>query len=188
VAKRAQAEVLSSETVYEGPVFGVRQDRVREPGGVEATRDVVTHPGSVVVLPVFPDQRIVIIRQYRHSARQFMWELVAGRKDPGETYMHAAHRELHEETGYVAGRMRRILDVFPTPGFVEERMLIFVAEKLKAGPSHPEEDERITIRILPLLEALAWIRDGKVHDAKSVAGILFYANFLAKTDWRAKKR
>lgn len=188
MAKRQQAEVLSSETVYEGPVFGVRRDRVREPGGVEAIRDVVTHPGSVVVLPAFPDRRIVLIRQYRHSARQFMWELVAGRKDPGETYNHAAHRELLEETGYVARRMRKVLDVFPTPGFVEERMLIFVAEGLTAGPSHQEDDERITTRIFPLREALSWIRDGKIHDAKSVAGILYYAKFLPKSDRNAKKR
>lgn len=188
MAKGEQAEVLGSETVYEGPVFGVRRDRVREPGGVEAIRDVVTHPGSVVVLPVFPDQRLVLIRQYRHSARQFLWELVAGRKDPGETYPHAAHRELLEETGYAARRMRKILDVFPTPGFVEERMLIFVAEGLTAGPSHQEADERIATRILPLREVLGWIRDGKIHDAKSVAGILYYATFPTKSDKGAKKR
>lgn len=184
--RSGRAEVLSSEVVYQGPVFGVRHDRVREPGGVEATRDVVTHPGSVVVLPAFPDRRIVMIRQYRYSAKQMMWELVAGRKDPGETYPRAAHRELLEETGYKARKMRRILDVFPTPGFVEERMLIFVAEGLTAGPSHQEEDERITTRILPLRRAVEWVRKGRIHDAKSVAGILYYAAFLAKRDIRRK--
>jgi ADP-ribose pyrophosphatase len=188
VAKRAQAEVLSSETVYEGPVFGVRRDRVREPGGIEAMRDVVTHPGSVVVLPAFPDGRILLVRQYRHSARQFLWEIVAGRKDPGETFEHAAHRELVEETGYRARRLRRMLDVFPTPGFVEERMLIFLAEGLTAGAAQPEADEKITARLFPLREALRWIRSGKIHDAKSVAGILYYAAFLVKSDTRTKKR
>jgi ADP-ribose pyrophosphatase len=184
VAKRTQAQVLSSEVVYQGPVFGVRRDLVREPGGVEAARDVVTHSGSVSVLPGLPGRRIVLIRQYRHSARQFLWEVVAGRKDPGETFQHAARRELLEETGYTARRLRKLLDVFPTPGFVEERMLIFLAEGLTAGPAHQESDERITTRILPLRTALTWIRRNKIHDAKSVAAILFYARFLARPNTR----
>jgi len=177
--KRGPAEVLNSQIMYEGPVFGVRCDLVREPGGIEARRDIVTHPGSVVILPAFPHGRILLIRQYRHTAKAFLWELVAGRKDPGETFTQSAHRELREETGYVARRMRKMLDVFPTPGFVDERMQIFLAEDLTAGEAHPEADEKITARIMPLRQALQWIRSGKIHDAKSVAGVLFYTTFLA---------
>src|SRR5467141_4351663 len=98
------AKVLSSVTIYEGPVFGIRRDEVIEPSGVRAIREVITHPGSVVVLPVFPDGRILLIQQYRHAARQYLWELVAGRMDPGETPLIAASRELIEETGFRARR------------------------------------------------------------------------------------
>jgi ADP-ribose pyrophosphatase len=166
--------------MYEGRVFGVRRDHVIEPTGVEATRDVVTHPGSVVVLPVFKDGKILLIRQYRYSTRMFLWELVAGRKDPGETFQRAAHRELAEETGYTAKRMRKLMDVFPTPGFVTERMVIFLAAGLTKGKAQPEEDEKIEQRKFRLAEAERWIRAGKIRDAKSVAGILYYARFMAR--------
>lgn len=168
--------------MYQGRVFGVRRDQVREPNGILATRDVVTHPGSVVVLPVFSDGRMLMIRQYRHAAGQFMWELVAGRKDPGEGFTTGAHRELQEETGYTARRMRKMINVFPTPGFVTERMIIFLAEGLKKGVANPEDDEKITQRILTLRQAERWIRSGKIRDAKSVAGILYYARFLARRE------
>jgi ADP-ribose pyrophosphatase len=171
--------VVSSENVFQGRVFGVRRDRVIEPQGVEAMREFVTHPGSVVVLPVFPDRRILVIRQYRHATGQYLWELVAGRRDGGESFARGAARELEEETGYRAQRFTQILDIFPSPGFVAEDMAIFVATGLTKGKAHPEEDEKITARILSLREAERWIRSGKIRDAKSVAGILYYARFLA---------
>src|SRR5438445_12440580 len=132
-----KAPVVNSNTVYEGPVFGIRRDEVIEPSGVRATREVITHPGSVVVLPVLPDGRILMIRQYRHAARQYLWELVAGRIDAGESPRKAAARELIEETGYRARKFRIFLDVFPTPGFLEERMFILLAEGLTAGVAEP---------------------------------------------------
>src|SRR6266852_1625273 len=136
-AKRAK--VLSSTTIYEGPVFGIRRDEVIEPSGVRASREVITHPGSVVVLPVLPDGKILLIQQYRHATRQYLWELVAGRIDAGETPKVAAARELIEETGYRAKRFRVFLDVFPTPGFLEERMFILLAEGLTAGEAESFE-------------------------------------------------
>src|SRR3981081_3847617 len=93
------ARIPSTTTVDEGPVFGIRRDEVIEPSGVRTIREVITHPGSVVVLPVLPGGRILLIRQYRHATRQYLWELVAGRMDPGETPRAAAARELIEETG-----------------------------------------------------------------------------------------
>jgi len=132
--------------MYQGPVFGVRRDRVVEPGGVETTRDVVTHSGSVVVMPVFPNGEILLIRQYRHSVRTFLWELVAGRIEPGESPVTAAKRELGEETGYAARRYRQLLHLFPTPGFLSEYMVVFAAEGLTAGKASPEEDEKIEAR------------------------------------------
>src|SRR5713226_16795 len=96
-AGRPVAKILSSKEVYKGAVFGVRRDEVLEPTGVRAIREVITHPGSVVVLPLLPDGRILLIRQYRHATRQFLWELVAGRIERGENPRQAAARELLEE-------------------------------------------------------------------------------------------
>ena len=174
-----KARVLSSITVYEGPIFGIRRDKVIEPSGVRATREVITHPGSVVVLPVLADGRILLIQQYRHATRQYLWELVAGRMDPGETPKAAAARELIEETGYRAKRFRIFLDIFPTPGFLEERMFILLAEGLTAGKAEPEEDEKIISRSHDRKQLEEMIRGGKLRDAKSIAGILFYFRFLS---------
>jgi ADP-ribose pyrophosphatase len=172
--------VLSSEVTFRSRVFTVRRDQIIEPGGTRAVRDIVVHSGSVVVLPVFSDGRILLIRQYRYATNQFLWELVAGGKEPNETSTVGAHRELREESGYSARRMRKLLEVFPSPGVLSERMEIFLAEGLTKGNAHPEEDEKITVRIVPLTEALKWIRSGKICDAKSVSGILYYAHFVAR--------
>ena len=174
-----KAKVLNSTTIYEGPVFGIRRDEVIEPSGVRTIREVITHPGSVVVLPVLPDGRILLIQQYRHATRQYLWELVAGRMDPGETPKVGAARELIEETGYRAKRFRIFLDVFPTPGFLEERMFLLLAEGLTAGEAEPEEDEKIISRAYNRKQLEEMIRSGRLRDAKSIAGILYYFRFLA---------
>jgi ADP-ribose pyrophosphatase len=161
-----------------GRVFDVRRDVLIEPGGTKVTREIVTHPGSVVVLPVFDDGRILIIRQYRHATAQFMWELVAGHKEPGESFCLGAARELKEETGYTARRYRKLLEIFPSPGLLSERMVIFIAEGLTKGKAHPEEDEKIRPRIMTLPAIEIWLRSGKIRDAKSVSALLYYSHFL----------
>lgn len=175
---KGKAKILKSEVVYEGPVFGVRRDEVLEPTGVRAVREVITHPGSVVVLPVLADGRIVLVRQYRHATRQYLWELVAGRIDEGESVKEGAARELLEETGYKAKRFTVFLDVFPTPGFLEERMYILLAEGLTAGKAQPEEDEKIEVRAYTAKQLREMLNRGKLRDAKSIAGILYYLTFL----------
>jgi ADP-ribose pyrophosphatase len=175
---KGKAKILKSKVVYQGKVFGVRRDEVREPDGLRATREVITHPGSVVVLPVLEDGRIVMIRQYRHAARQYLWELVAGRIDEGEMVKEAAARELREETGYSAKRYSEFLDVFPTPGFLEERMHILLAEGLTEGEAQPEEDEKIISRGYKVEELKQMMLGGKLRDGKSIAGILYYLTFL----------
>ena len=174
-----RASVLSSETLFQGRVFTLKRDRVVEPSGITTTREIVEHPGSVVVLPLLADGRIVLIRQYRHAAGQYLWELVAGHKEPHESAAAGAHRELIEETGYAAKRIRKLLEVYPSPGLLGERMDIYLAERLTKGRARPEDDEKITQKIVTLREAEAWIRSGKIRDSKSVAGILFYSRFVA---------
>src|SRR5882672_9769091 len=171
--------ILSSKTIYEGKIFGIRRDEVIEPSGVRVMREVITHPGSVVVLPVLPDGRILLIRQYRHATRQYLWELVAGRIDAGENVRQAAARELMEETGYHAQRFRVFLDMFPTPGFLEERMYVLLAEKLTAGEAQPEEDERITTKAFEPAALERMIEKNVLRDAKTIAGLLYYFRFLA---------
>ena len=178
VSKKPQ--VLSSEIVYQGKVFGIRRDEVIEPTGVRTTREMITHPGSVVVLPVLPDGRILLIQQYRYAARQFLWELVAGRMDEGETPIEGAARELKEETGYHAKRLKIFLEFFPTPGFLEEKMYLLLAEGLTPGKAEPEEDEKIMARAYTRKQLEEMLRKGKLRDAKTIAGVLYYLRFLAR--------
>jgi ADP-ribose pyrophosphatase len=173
-----KAKVLKSKMVFQGKVFGVRRDQVIEPGGLRATREVITHSGSVVILPVMQNGRILLIRQYRHAARQYLWELVAGRIDEGETVRQAAARELKEETGYQAKRLVQFLDLFPSPGFLEERMHILLALGLTPGEAEPEADEKIISHLYTVEELKHMMRNGKLHDGKSIAGILYYLTFL----------
>lgn len=173
-----RVKTFHSETLYKGKVFSVRQDRIAEPGGVIATRDIVVHRGSVVLLPIFPDGSILLVRQYRHALGAFLWELVAGRLEAGESRAAAARRELIEETGYTARGVKQILELFPSPGFVTERMWIFAATGLRPGRAQPEEDERIAPKKFSLSALEKMIRRGSLHDAKSVAAILFYSRFL----------
>lgn len=178
---KTRAQILSSEILYKGKVFQLKRDMVIEPGGVRAERDIIVHHGSVVILPVFPDGRVLLIRQYRHSVGEFLWELVAGRKEPGETPVAAARRELIEETGYRAKRLRKLLHVVPTPGFVSEWMWIFAAEGLTQGAAQQEEDERITSRSFTWKQAEQMIQRGTLRDAKSICGILYYLRFVKRS-------
>lgn len=175
---QGKAKILSSKIVFRGKVFGVRRDLVAEPGGLRVSREVITHPGSVVVLPVFRDGRILMIRQYRHATQQFLWELVAGRIDHRETVKHAAARELKEETGYRASKFHQFLNFFPTPGFLEERMHLLLATGLTAGQAEPEADEKIISHAYTITQLKLMIKRGDLKDGKSIAGILFYLTFL----------
>src|SRR5271166_4505274 len=150
-AKRSQERIVSSRTVYRGPVFSVTTDHVEEPNGVCARRDVIHHSGSVVVLAVDDSTatpRVLLERQYRHAAGDYLWELPAGRIDPGEQDLWAAKRELIEETGYRATTWKRILKFYASPGFVAETMSVFLATGLHAGEAEPEDDEVIYKRLV----------------------------------------
>ena len=182
-----KAIILKSEIIYEGKAFGVRRDELIEPTGVRTVREVVTHPGSVVLLPVLPDGRIVMVRQYRHACRQYLWELVAGRMERGENPRKGAERELLEETGYRAKKISVFLDMFPTPGFLEERMYLLLAEGLRAGSAQPEEDEKLIVAAYNRKELEGMMLSGKLRDAKSIAGLLFYFAFLSKGDRRRQR-
>jgi ADP-ribose pyrophosphatase len=178
-----RAILLSSKISFKGKVFSVTTDKVVEPGGVTGIRNVVRHNGSVVILAVDAslnpaDPIILVERQYRHAAGQFLLELPAGSIDPGEAPLAAAKRELIEETGFRARRWSRLVRYYASPGFVAETMQIYLAEDLKSGIAQPELDEKIDLLYIPLSELLAQIQAGKIHDGKTIIGTLFYASFL----------
>jgi ADP-ribose pyrophosphatase len=178
---KGRGKTVSSKTVFEGKVFWVTRDKVKEPGGVKATRDVIRHNGSVVVLAVDTetnpaDPGILLIKQYRHAAGKMLMELPAGRIEKGEKVIPAGKRELIEETGYRAKKWSVHTKYFASPGFLSETMTILLAEGLKLGEATPEEDEKIEIHMTPLSEVMAMIRAGKIEDGKTLIGVLLYAS------------
>src|SRR5256885_14152075 len=172
----AKARVLSSREVYRGPVFWVTSDEVIEPAGVRVRRDIVRHSGSVVILALDESSaqpKILLERQYRHAAEQFLYELPAGRIDAGESELTAAKRELLEETGFTARKWKRILRFWASPGFVAEAMSIYLARDLTPGTAQPEDDEVIKIQFVPLKKAVAMVLGERIQDAKTIAGVLW---------------
>jgi ADP-ribose pyrophosphatase len=177
------AQLLSSEVVYEGPLFRVLKDKLIEPGGHQSERDVIRHNGSVVILAIDPskskkDPWIVVERQYRHAANQFLWELPAGKLDAGEEALAGAQRELAEETGYSAKKWTPLVEYYASPGFLGESMKVFLAEGLVAGDAHPEGDEQIEFRLVKLSDVLKMIGKGAILDGKTLTSVLLYARNL----------
>lgn len=161
----------ASRTVFRGRLIRVQVDRVRL-GGRTVEREVVHHPGAVAVVAVTPAREAVLVNQYRHPVRARLWEIPAGTLEPGEKPLDAARRELEEETGYRAGRWTRLAEVYTTPGFCTEKMVIFLALDLEEGAARPQDDEEIQVCRVPLDEVAGWIRSGKLQDAKTVLGLL----------------
>jgi ADP-ribose pyrophosphatase len=181
--KQPKARLVSSRTVYKGPVFWVTTDHVQEPGGVKVRRDLIHHSGSVVVLAVDDSDstpRVLLERQYRHAAKDYLWELPAGRIDPGEHELKAARRELIEETGYRAAHWRRILKFYASPGFVSETMAVYLATGLTEGEAEPEEDEIIYKRMVPLSAVVNMVLKGKIQDAKTISSVLWLDHVMRK--------
>ncbi len=170
-------EVLASEDVFKGRVFTVSIDTVRE-GGREHRRDVVRHPGSGAIVPLFDDLTVALVRQYRHPAVKYLLEIPAGSRDNFEPPEECAARELQEELGLVAGRMEQLTEFFVSPGFCGEKMWVYLATELTETAAGPEEDELIEVVRLPLARALDMIAAGEIEDAKTIIGLLLAAQRL----------
>jgi ADP-ribose pyrophosphatase len=175
----AKTRVVSSKLAYKGKVFSVYSDDVIEPTGVRNTREVIRHNGSVVILAVDEsndpnDPEIIFERQYRHAAGQLLLELPAGRREPDEAPLSAAKREMIEETGYRAKRWTLLTKYFASPGFLGEWMQIYLARDIREGVSQPEADEQIEVVKIPLSKALALAQSNKIHDGKTLIGLMLY--------------
>lgn len=183
--KKSGLRVLSSKTVFNGKIFSVTSDEIVEPSGIKATREVVRHSGSVVVIAAdtnTPEPKVLLIRQFRLPARRDLWELPAGRIDGDEQPLAAAKRELIEETGIRALQWKRALFLYPSPGFLDETMNVFLATELTRGEAQPEEDEKISLRFFPLSQAVRMCINGAIQDGKTVAGVLWLDRFLSGSD------
>ena len=166
-------KITSSREVYQCKLFRVTEDRAVDPKtGFEIKRSVVRHIGSAVMMAVDEKKRVLLVRQYRLPAGKYLWELPAGRLDPGEKPLQAARRELIEETGYRARQWTRLASFWVSPGYVQERMTIYLATDLTAGEATPMDDERIETRWFTRKEIAGMIQAGKIEDAKTMIGFM----------------
>lgn len=179
------AETVESHRVYSGRIINVDVDTVRFPNGSVGSLEMVRHPGAAGIVPFVTDPRdqdpeILLLRQYRYAARGTLYEIPAGRLDPGEAPEACARRELKEETGCTAKRVEPLLTIYTTPGFTDERIHLFLASGLDHGDTGHESDEFIELETLRLSRALTLIKRGEIQDGKSVVGILYAAEFRAR--------
>lgn len=167
-------EFIDSKRIFEGRVFDVSVDTVRE-GDQTYVREVVHHPGSAVILPVFEDGTVALVKQYRHPAVKYLLELPAGTLNDREHPEIGAARELEEELGLVAGRMEKLCEFFISPGFLSEKMWLYLATDLRETQQKLEDDEALEIVRLPIDRALQMITDGEIEDAKTIIGLMLAA-------------
>ena len=179
--------VLASETLHEGWVISLRRDTVAMPGGGDGVREIVHHPGAVAVVALDDDDRVLLLRQYRHAVGGYLWELPAGLRDTdGEPPLETAKRELAEEAGLAARRWSLLTTSYSTPGFCDEQVLIYLAEELSEverpdGFVVEHEEADMTVERVPLADAVQWVFDGKIRNSLVAIGVLAAAQVRASS-------
>lgn len=164
-------KTIETETIYQGKVFDVRKDTVREENN-EYVREIVEHQGSAVIVPLFSDHTIALVRQYRHPAEKYLYELPAGTLEDDEDPKRGARRELEEEIGVRAEKIEKLTEFWVSPGFLTEKMYVFLARELSETEQNLDEDESIEIKKLTFAEAFEMIRENKIEDAKTMVGLV----------------
>jgi ADP-ribose pyrophosphatase len=164
-------KTVSSEILHHGRAFSFKRDEVQLPNGRRTFRDIVDHPGAVAIIPVLPDGRVALVRQYRYAIRKSLLELPAGTLEQGELPLDCARRELREETGYEAGTIEKMLSFYTAPGYSSEMIHVFVAKDLRLVGAEAEPDENITVKPMGLEEVLRLIDENAIEDAKTICGI-----------------
>jgi ADP-ribose pyrophosphatase len=177
-------KLIESKEKYKSSIFRVTEDHAVDPDGFEIKRAIIRHGGSAVMMPVDEKGRILLVRQYRLPARAKLWELSAGRVDEGETVLQAAKRELGEETGYRAKKWTKLASFFVSPGFLEEKMTVYLAQDLSEGEKHFMEDERIETKWFSSREVDEMVRTGKIMDAKTMVGFLIWKRYVSGKQWK----
>lgn len=170
-------QILSSEFLYNGKVFDIRVDEIRE-GDVEYKREIVVHKGSAVIIPVFEDGTVALVRQYRHAAGKYLLEICAGTLNAGENPREGAIRELEEEIGVRAANVEKLTEFYVSPGFLTEKMFVYLATELTETQQNLEVDELLTIERYSFPALFEMIRNGEIEDAKSIAGLILAGSRL----------
>lgn len=171
-------EELSSRLVYEGGFLRLYRDEVRLPDGRVTFREYIRHPGAVMMVPMLDDRNVVLVRQYRYPLRRHFIEIPAGKIDQGETPLETAQRELREECGYVAAHWQHLRTIHPCIGYSDERIELYLARDLEHVGHEPDDEEFLEVIVVPLTEALAWVRDGRITEVKAVIGLTLAAQLL----------
>ncbi len=168
----SKPEVVSTESIYKGRIFEVSLDKIRE-GEIEYRREIISHHGSAVIVPVFADQTVALVKQYRHAAGKYLWEIPAGSLEKGEDAKAGAARELTEEIGVTAGKIEKIAEFYVSPGFLSEKMFVFLATDLTETAQNLEADELIEVGRFTFAATFEMIRTHEIEDAKTIIGLTF---------------
>ena len=171
-------KTLSSTYIFRGKIINLRQDKVKLPDGRETIREIVEHPGAVVVLALTNDKKIVMIRQFRKPADEVLWELPAGKIELGEDLKNCALRELEEETGYYPRKIKKLITFFSTPGFCDEKLTLFLAEDLEKRNKNEDADEFIEVELIKPNKVLKLVQKNIIKDAKTIIGILYFLSSI----------
>lgn len=171
-------KIVSSKECFRSKVFTVTEEKAVDPDGFEIERAIVRHPGSAVILVVDDKKRVLMVRQFRLPAEASIWEIPAGKVDAGETPLQACKRELVEETGYRAKKWKKMFSFYPSPGYVGEKMNVFLATQPEKGDACPMDDERIECKWVPALELDKQIKTGKIVDGKTIAAFLAWQRYF----------
>lgn len=166
-----KAEIIKSEKLYAGRVFDVFKDTIKE-GENEYTLEIITHGGSIVIVPVFGDNRVALVKQYRHPARDYLFEIPAGTLEKGEDQETGAKRELEEEIGVTCEKIEKLTEFYVSPGFLTEKMFVYLATELKESKQNLDDDEFIEIEKFTFVEAFEMIRKNEIQDAKTMVGLI----------------
>lgn len=164
-------KIISTEKIYEGRVFDISIAEIRD-GSIEYRREIVEHKGSAVIVPVFEDKTVALVRQYRHAAGEYLLEIPAGTLDRGEDPMEGARRELEEEIGVVSDNIEKLTEFYVSPGFLTEKMFVYLATNLQPGRQNLEDDELLTIEKLTFPEIFEKIKNNEIRDAKTIASLI----------------
>jgi len=166
-------KTLSSSKIFQGRIINLHKVEVKLPDGRTTTREIVEHPGAVVILALTDKKEIVMIRQFRKPAEEVLWELPAGTLEVGESLDNCAKRELEEETGYYPRKIKKLITFFSTPGFCNEKLTLFLAEDLEKKNKNEDADEFIEVQLIKANEALKLVQENIIKDAKTIIGILY---------------
>jgi ADP-ribose pyrophosphatase len=175
--EKSSIQKLDHREVYRGRILTLVVDRIIEPSGIEVEREVVRHAGAAVMLPLTDEHEVVLVRQFRYAVERFIWEVPAGHIAPGERPEETARRELVEETGYYPHRLEKLAAVFPSPGFSDEVMHVFLATRLEKGAASPEDDESLEVGLFSVEEATAMVSEGQIADGKTLLSLMLLKEF-----------